>query len=255
MRQISNHSSVAIIYRLVDPSQIFIEMKDDGHPIRLVRRQLCPIGGNWIGKGAKWDSGPQATVLREVTMEELSFDHPSRDSVELVELGHTTDTVFTAPTKRTDMEVSQEDKADMDTLKSVIQNSLTPFADFLDTVSKDAMDSVDPANKREGFTVLSSYFTVGLDEEIWAKLVCLQEKFGNLSNESVTLITSLSKIIESNTYTAFGHDRPLQMFFASHGLADAAKLPLAEGVNSLFIGAPRSSYADYAGDFTAAKKP
>lgn len=255
MRQITNHSSVAIIYRRLDPSEVFTEMKDDGHPVRLVRRQLCPIGGNWIGKGAQFDKNPLATVCREVVMEELSFDHPSRSPLELVELGHSSDVALMAPTKRADVEVLPEDKADMEALKSLILNGLVPFGDFLDTVTKEAMDSADPANKREGFTVLSSYFTVGLDEDAWAKLVRLQTKFGNLSNESVTLITSLKKIVESGTKTAFGHDGPLQAFFASHGLPLAAQLPMVPGTSCLFIGAPRNSYTDYALDFTPAKRP
>lgn len=255
MRYITNHSAVALIYRQLHPNQIFIEMKDDGHPIRLVRRQLCPIGGNWVGKGAARDKNPRATVCREVVMEELSFDHPSRDPIELMELGHSKDAELMAPTKRLDTEVTPEDKADLDTIKAVIQNELKPFGDFLDTVTKEAMDNADPANKREGFTVLSSYFTVGFDEEVWAKLVRLQTKFGNLSNESVTLITSLEEIIEAGTKTAFGHDGPLQAFFASHGLPLAAQLPMVPGTSSTFIGVPRSRYADYAADFMATKKP
>ena len=75
----------------------------------------------------------------------------------------------------------------------------------------------DPENKRDGYSSVVSYWGVALNEA-WKKVNNLQKKFGNLSNESITVITSLSEIVNPGSKFAFGHDKPIQEFFLSYGL-------------------------------------
>ena len=153
-----NIAGVGIIYRASNPRELFIEVKDDGHPIKLVRRQLCFIGGNWIGETAKGDRKPLDTFRRELG-EELSFDRPIRNSVELALLGLANIKEF-APTPNPSAEATEQDIADLNDLKRVMTNSAIPFGDFLNTIPKAALDSADSENKRDGFTTLASYWEI-----------------------------------------------------------------------------------------------
>ncbi len=92
-------------------------------------------------------------------------------------------------------------------------------------------------------------------ETDWAALVFLQQKFGNLSNESLTLITSLSEIVRTNTKTAFAHDRVLQRFFLTQGLKEAHDLPLVPTLKSLEAGKPLPTYRDYLEQYDVSRKP
>ncbi len=252
-RRITNISAVGIIYPEYDPSQIFIEMKDDGHPIKLVRHQLCPIGGNWIGDAAKNDRNPLATFRRELH-EELSFDHPMRNSVELAQMGMAKAASF-APTPSNEVTPTVVDIFLLNQLKETIRDSARPFGDYLNTVPREALDAADPANKRDGFTSLASYWTVGLNELAWDRLCKLQKKFGNLSNESITMVTSLDEILRTNTKTAFGHDRVLRQFWLNMEFHQAAQLPLVPGLESVPQGRPLNSYDEYLQLYDVAKMP
>lgn len=244
---------MGIIFRASDPAIIFIEVKDDGYPIKLARRQLHFIGGNWIGEGAKGDASTLDTFKREIC-EELSFDRPTRDSVELNLLGLADIEQF-LPIPQSVEEVLPADEEILNDLKRVIVESAVPFGDFLNTVEKTALDAADPENKRDGFTYLSSYWTIALQEDAWADLLRLQGKFKNLSNESLTLVTSLDKIIKTKTKTAFAHDRVLQLFFLRHGLVAARNLPLVPNVESVEAGMPLPTYKDYLQRYDMARRP
>lgn len=251
--QITNISSVGIIFRASNPAEILMEIKDDSHPIKLVRHQLCFIGGNWIGEGAKGDINTFGTFKREL-YEELSFDRLARDSVELNFLGQADIEQF-APIPQPAAEILPEDRESLSDLKRVIIDSAMPFGDFLNTVEKAALDAADPANKRDGFTDLSSYWVIALQENTWKNLLRLQMKFKNLSNESCTIITSLEEIIRTDTKTAFAHDRVLKRFFLQHGLALANDLPLVPNVQSREAGMPLPTYKDYLEQYEVAKRP
>lgn len=252
--KITNISSVGIIYRAGNPSNIFIEVKDDGHPIKLVRRQLCPIGGNWIGKAAARDINTFMTFARELD-EELSFDRPVRNSVELAQMDMAVDQTF-APTPIKGVEATKDDRLTLQHLKDAILVSAVAFGDYLNTVPKAALDAADPANKRDGFTTLVSYWLVRLVEDDWRRLCSLQSKFGNLSNESLALVTSLDEIIQTNTKTAFAHDRVLQEFFYQFGYTNAEQFPLVPGLESVRKRtSPFSSYAEYLDHYDVAKMP
>ncbi|MEK9173238.1 MAG: hypothetical protein AAB594_01535 [Patescibacteria group bacterium] len=251
--RINNISAVAIIFRKSDPSQVFIEMKDDGYPMAAFRRQLCFIGGNWIGENARSDTNPLMTARREIE-EELSFDHAVRSSEELALLGMVSEVIYDEAARST-REVTDEDRQLLERLKGEIREGLTPFGDFILTVERKVLDRADPKNSRDGFSGLCSYYLSPISEESWGHLSSLQQTFGNLSNESVTLITSLGKIIETGTKTAFGHDQILQRFFLSRGLSEAENLPLVEGIASQSVGGPLSLYSEYLEQYDILKRP
>ena len=73
--------------------------------------------------------------------------------------------------------------------------------------------SADPNNTVGDHRSLCSVFAVGLPNDLWIKLERLQKKFGNLSNESITVVTTLSEIVQTGWQTAWGQDRVLQDFF------------------------------------------
>lgn len=252
--RVNNICGVGIIYRSANPSEIFIEVKDDGYPQKLMRRKLCPIGGNWIGERAKQDNNPHGTYARELG-EELTFERPIRDSVELSLLGQAeVETFNPAPAPQ---EIPTEaERMLLQNIKMQFINNALPFADFVNTVSKAALDSADPENKRDGYAALASYYMSGISEETWLALLKLQKRFGNLSNESITLITSLNEIVRTGAKTAFGHDRALKAFFLRMGLEDAMNFPLlGEGVDGVWAGRPLPDYDEYLKRYDVLKKP
>lgn len=238
-------ASVGIFYRESNPSQILIEMKDDGYPVPLWRRMLCPPGGNWIGESATMDISPHGTFLREIG-EEFTLERPIRNSIELEMLG-VADAELIEPAPISDVPVTDADTKALAVFKSYIGIAASPFGDYLNTMLV----------KGELQTALISYWTIPIDETMWAAIVRLQEKFGNISNESVTMITSLDEIVRTGTKTAFGHDRVLKRFFLKMGLKEAETFPLVEGqgIVSEFAGPTLGRYSDYLEIYEIAKKP
>lgn len=255
--QITNMASVGIIFRASNPKEIFIEMKDDGHPIKLVRRQLCLIGGNWIGEKAREDNCPLDTFRREVEEELCLEEKPIRTTKELVQLGLTDREKSYQVATTIFKKAVAKDCMQLQNIKRIIMTSAVPFGDFLNTVSKKAMDKADPANSRGDFTTLVSYWSVPLSEKNWKTLHYLQDKFGNLSNESVTMVTSLTKVIDQGLKIAFGHDQVLQRFFIAMGFKEAKKILIVDNDNilSIPVGTSLSSYNDYFGRYEISKRP
>ena len=251
--KITNIAAVGIIYRAFRPDQIFLEMKDGGHPIKLVRHQLCFIGGNWIGEAAKQDGNTLATFRRELN-EELSFERQIRNSAELTQMGMAEAATF-APTPSSGVLVTYEDHWNLKYLKNTICRSAVAFGDYMNTVPKSALDAADPGNTRDGFTSLASYWTIGLNEDDWHALRALQKKFGNLSSESITMVTSLDEIVRTGTNTAFAHDRVLRRFFLANDLVDANFLPLVPGLKSVPAGMPLPSYTAYLERYDVERTP
>lgn len=250
---ITNVCAVGIIYRKNNPSHIFIDRKDDGHPMKFVRDQLCPIGGNWIGAEAKDDLNPLATFKRALN-NELSFERPMRNLDKLVQMGMA-DAANLAPTPSNKVLPTAKDIAMLNELKATICRLARPFGDYLNTIPKSVMDAADPDNKRGGYITLASYYTVGLSESKWSMLNNLQRKFDNLSKDSVTEITSLDEIIKTNTKTAFAHDRVLKQFWLNLEFHQAAQLPLVPGMTSVPQGRLLSSYKEYLELYEVANMP
>jgi hypothetical protein len=251
---VTNTSSVGIIARASDPSQIFIEAKDDGHPIKLVRRALCFIGGNWIGPAAKADADPLATFCREVS-EELCLEKPAVSTVELRLLGLQSDGDFTYRAPTNNVPVKPGDERTLAEIKAQIMESAIPFGSFLNTVTREAMQSADPECKRDGFTTLCNYFVVTLDEPHWSNLTRLQMKFGNLSNESLTLLTSAEEIANLGTKGSFAHERVLQQFFLANGITAAAGMVLTPNQSSVYAGPVFNSYTALLERYDVLKRP
>ena len=247
-----------IVYRLAGPSNIFIDMKDAGHPVPLARGQLCPQGGNWIGSEAKMDQSPKFTLIRELG-EELTLrrrNHHQHGAHEALLLGHLiTEGTHHNATPINNIEVTEADELALELLKHTIVSSLKPFGDYLETVSLEALTLADPNNKRPAFTTLVSYYTAGLFNEDWVNLLRLQEKFGNLSAESISVVTSLDEIIKNGTKTMFGHDRVLKQFFLDHGYSRAKEYPLVENITTTYAGQSLPSYSDYLEIYDVLRKP
>ncbi len=253
MEQISNISSVAIIYRKSNPNQVFIERKDYTHPLILVRGGLCFIGGNWVGVAAINDLGPRDTVLREM-IEELMLKAKNVNTQELVDLG-LANSIENYITQISHTEIEEADQIILDEIITAIKNELTPFGSYLNTVTREAILTADPTSTRDGFTTLSCYFEVGLDEENWEKLTYLQEKYSNLSNESESTILSLEEIIEQNLSGAFCHEQVLRDFFLSKGLTDAHNMRIIPDQTSVYVDPPLATYTEYLEIYDIAKMP
>lgn len=218
---ISHSSSVAIIYRAGNPSQIFGEQKDEGHPDPSARGGFSFIGGNWSGDEATADSSPLDTLRREIR-EELAV--PNQD----------------------------ENVREAEYLRKVIGSivrELVPFASFLNVPPKEGTAThEEPA--------LVNVFTRGLSTVPWELLEALQSKFGNLSTEfSSTIITSLKTMADGEIHAAFGNDRRLQSFWLGLGYDDAKRIPLTEDYVNLFVGPVHSSYEDLLAQYEVLNKP
>lgn len=252
-KPVSNFSSTVIVFKASDPTKVFLTLKDGTHPTVLVRGCLCPIGGNWIGPNAAMHKSPSDTVISEF-VEETSFDKPFRSGEELALLGLADSIATFQPTEGSGAEPTSEDRMDLKVVIGAVVNSIMPMALFENTVSKEALDAADLANKKDGFTVANSYFTAGLDDETWAKLERLQKKFGNLSNESVSVITSLDEIINTGTKCAFGHDSGLKFFFEEKGYS-VYGFPAILGVTGECKGLVMDSYERMLEVYAPAKRP
>ena len=250
---VNNVASVGLIIRKADPSQIFIEVKDDGYPMKAFRRTLCPIGGNWIGEAARYDRSTLNTFHRELR-EELLLEKHTASTLELKLLGHIPDDNFyNVPTKE---QIATEDEVRLlEELKQVMIENCIPFGDYINVVTKEVLDLADPKNESDGFTSLVSYWIVALNEAYWQNLTKLQNRFGNLSNESITVITTLDEIVREGVKIAFGHDRVLQQFFLCYGLELARNIQLIDGIFSQEVGKPMASYKDYLEKYEIKKKP
>ncbi len=250
---VNNIAGVGIIFRRENPGQVFIEVKDDGLPIKAFRRGLCPIGGNWIGEIAKGDKDSWDTFGREFN-EEISAERARVSTLELRLLGFLPEGDF-YQTPRPDYAPSPEEVKDLAEIKAFITSIRRPFGDFLINMPREVFDRADSGNKHEGFKALVSYWLVSLPERYWQQLVALQDAFHNLSNESITLITSLEEIVESKAKFAYGHEGPFREFFIGQGLKLARKIPLTEGIAYHEVGRPLASYADYSRKYDVKRNP
>lgn len=244
-------ASVIVVYRATDPSQIYIDIKDDGLPVKVFRRTLCPVGGNWIGNAAASDRSPLETAKREL-LEEISFERPARSMLELKQLGLADQEVM-ASTSIQDPKPSAVDIASLEDLKHKMVSGLEAFGDYIVSVSADTFKIGDPDNQTGAMEFLVSYYTVGLREADWTMLTSLQRRFGNLSNESISTICSLKEIAGSKVHCAYGHEWALGDFFKSYGFADV--LDAVPCTSAKRIGLPLASYTEYEKQFDIARKP
>ncbi len=255
LRNVTNISAVAIIACIDHPDRILVEAKDDGHPIKLVHRQICLIGGNWVGEAAKKDDSPLATLCREIT-EELSLSRPRRSMLELSQLGLAGPELFNDPTPIVKTP-SGSDAALLREIASKICDRPIPLSARVNTTSREAMQAADSASTREGFSTLCFYYAIFVSGDLWEELERLQREYGNLSNESVTLMTTLAEIDRAERRCCFGHDNGLMDYNEMYG-SFGGTLPTVPGVTSErlvgFLGG-NETYEAILREFTVAKRP
>jgi hypothetical protein len=251
-------AACAIIYSVVEPWRMFIERKTADYPVKVFANMLCLPGGNWVGEAAKADANPLATLRRELGEEfRLAVSEAKKD--EMASLG------FAAGADGHDLQRGTEATADdiecFETLKYAMYAAITPFIDMLITIPKAVFDSADSENKRGDTTVLASYFTIGLEKSDWDDLVRLQEKYGNLSNESETLLVTFTELVmnRNKLEVSWGHDRALYDFFIAHshevGCEQYYNIPLLGGIPTRALGAPLASYDEYKELYEIARQP
>lgn len=250
---VNNIASVGIIFRESDPKNIFIDIKDGGYPIKAFRWMHCPIGGNWIGKSALGDVNPLATFRREL-IEELSFEKQRISTGEMKQLGFDSEQQsYTVP--RNDVIPTEKDHESLNYLKLIFTSDAKPLGDFRVTVPKSVFDRGVPDNTVGDISSLFPYHLVSVRENDWRILEYLHEKFGNLSVESLAVITSLDEIISTPRYTCCGHDRIMKDFFTQMGCLNASQYPLLEGIVCEPMGMSLDSYDKYLKHYEVLRNP
>lgn len=245
-------AGIAVIYRLANPQEIFTSRKTAGHPTAHAREKLCCIGGNWVDDGARADANTLATLQRELR-EELTLDKHVATTAEAVTIG-LTDTVESYEIGRAQAP-TEEDRAALAQLVEAFVSAAKPFGDICITVTEAALRAADSENERPGFTSLCSFYLIGVNEENWAKLVALQERYGNLSNESLTLITSLPEILAKDDRFAFGHDQVMRAFWREQWYGAVEEMSIIPHIEFELIGMPLDTYAEYLEKFEVARRP
>jgi len=248
---VNNFCAIGIIANTDNPEEIFTDIKWE-YPVAAFNNMVCPQGGNWFSESAKDDTGPLETLRRELG-EELSFDNPA-DYGELVGLLGVDNPPpeIKIPKIR---HVTHSDKEKLAEIVTALQELARPFGDFYSHTPKSVLDTADPKNERGDMSAVVSAWVISLPPKLWKSLVTLQYKFGNLSNESRSVILSLDRMIDSRIRAAFGHDRILQRFWIDMGFPKARRLTLVEGIEHRQIGAPRERWTEYLLDFNPAKRP
>ena len=245
MEQLTNCASVGIIYRVSDPRQVLLDLKSAGYPRKTFAGMGCLIGGNWIGEAAKSDLSPLNTFRREVE-EELSFENVLVDPVELKQLHDVTDPVsLDIGRLRSNVTPLSSDADLLKMLVKIIKERVVSYRVHIVTVPEAAFRRKEPNYAKGDIKTLVSYYKVGLAEFEWAFLAALQRKFGNLSNESVTVVTSLDEMVETGFQISWGHDQALRRFFLDNGLEEARKMVMVPGIKTAYLGEPASSYRHY----------
>jgi hypothetical protein len=255
MLRVQNFASVGIIYLLSDPRQILVEAKTPDYPVKCFAGRLLIIGGNWAGPNAIADLTPRATLIREFS-EEFGFDKPMANTGELAEIlggGKIEDYHVESNPGFTPNESAA---SQLFLLRKFIMDGYRPFGTFVPFIPEKIFRQADPDYNKGDFRYLVSVFSVGLDDVTWQSLLLLQQEAGNLSNESLTVITSAQQIISTGWETAWGQDQVLQQFFQHHGIAEASNFPLIGGVETIRTDLnPDATYEEYLKDFTPTKRP
>jgi len=214
-----------------------VELKDFGYPFPRFQGRHCIIGGNWIGERAKGDDNPTETMCREFG-EEFSFDRPIVTFEELSRLGFGENASYVVP--GTTIQPDPQDLEDLASIKELISNWAWPWQDILQIVPTEIHNG-----KRPGSITLCSYHCMLLCGDEWGRLTRLQTKFGNLSNESITLITTVDQMIATDLMGTWGHDQALRMFLMENRVPRAEELPTLEGITIEPVGQMLDDYDEY----------
>jgi hypothetical protein len=241
--RVNSISAVGIVFKKTNPRHIFMEMKTPDYPRKVFASRGLIIGGNWVGPLAVNDLSTLDTLLREWS-EEITPEKPLIH-IEWMYLfkGEDVETYRIQPSAWVP---SKEQRQELERLKQVVANGYEPFQDYIQLISEEVFKSKDPQYNKGSFQGLCSVWECGLSDDDWDSLVNLQALSGNLSNESVTLITSLDEIVETRWEIGWGEDSMLRDFFVSKGVGkDCDKFPLIPELIVMRVGMPLSSYEDY----------
>jgi len=249
-----NHiAAVGIIYKRSDPRWVFIEMKTSDYPRKIFASLGLIIGGNWIGEIAKVDKSTRDTLVRELG-EEISCERPIISFDEwnaIVGEGRPGGYVI----KPSDWTPSEADLQELIRLKKVIASGYVPFGDYHVSIPESIFRRAEPDYYRGSYEALFSVWQVGLSDGDWQSLKRLQRLAGNLSNESITVMTSLDRILKTRWQIGWGEDRILRDFFFSKGLEKASGFPLIPGITAEYCGFPLIFYGRYLRFFDVDKRP
>lgn len=247
---VNNICGVSIIYSAEDPSRIFLETKTSDYPVKVFAGTLCLIGGNWVGEAAKADVNPMATLQREIDEELCLVPLTEEQHEELSLLGLGQGTKYDLQ-KNTN--ASETDIKSLAEVKKAITLSVVPFVDAISLIPKCVFDSSDTQNKRGDIQALLSNYLVPLEKDVWNELVRLQKTYGNLSNESLSVLLTFDEIRHKKLRVSWGHDRALDLFCRTY--VDDKGIPLVEGIVWQNHGRPMRSYAEYEELYDVAKRP
>jgi len=242
--QLSHASAVIVAYCASDPRHVFMDRKDQTHPRFYCRGGYCPIGGN--RNRGRPEVGPRGLALAEL-FEELTFQRVVRDDAEYKELG-TTDTVSRyAATTISGALITVEDATGLEAVKVAIERATRPYGDFVARIPNETIRLFEP-NWDMGRPVvpyLCSVFDAGLDEEVWGELVRLQDKFGNLSNESQTEVFHLAEMVARSDHGAFQHGPSMKHWWMDRGYSQAAHLKMLPDITAEFVGPCLETWQEY----------
>ncbi|HLB32429.1 MAG TPA: hypothetical protein VJL27_02650 [Patescibacteria group bacterium] len=239
---VNNVASVAIIYPEIDPTRVFLCQYDDGYPAVVFRGMYNPIGGNWIGPLAVSDQGPRCTIKREL-QEELVLGGPPADRQELVSLGLVDQ--IDADEKvsgETTVGADPNDAWTLIQIRSSIQEALRPWGSYYHLAPKAVFDASDTLNKRGDTSTLVCCWLAPLGPEVWSHLARLQTKYGNLTNEGYTRVTSLDEIVDEGRMIAWGHRQAYCDFWMSKNLTHEQDVRCIESIQSRYVGPIPASY-------------
>ena len=250
-RKVNHVAAVGIVYG--GSGKIFAEVKTADYPRKIFANKGLIIGGNWIGPRAITDMGPKDTLVREWG-EEITFDKPVVSYEELNRL-LSEDRLDTYQMKASDWKPSAMDQSKLDHLKWAVLKSYCPFGDFEFFVPEEVFKREEPDYTKGGIRGIVSVWQAGLASVDWDILVELQQKSGNLSNESQSIITSLDEILRTGLQIGWGEDRMLRSFFLSKGFREALDFPLIPDIDVKYCGSPLATYEDYLKFYDIDKRP
>ena len=219
--EISHVSSAVFIFKKTAPDRLFIEMKDDGYPVRSLRGNLNPFGGSWSAEDAA-DLNPYDTLTRELD-EELTFkpllgDQKNNNYSGSISTDTTATASFAQPPKIDDEQTLRQ-------IKELIIQESSFYGQFLVRAFKEVADQ-STSGSQPDLTQLVTYYTCLLDDDTWHTLSHLQSTFGNLSSEARTVLTDLEEMVSSSRSIIYGHDQTLQRIWQEMGYQKARELLL-----------------------------
>lgn len=250
-RNIDYNVAVLVIHGY--KGKILIERKTENYPYKVFAGYGLIIGGTRIGDDAKNDKGPFDTAIRKIR-EEFSFERPIIGLDRLNELfNESRQGAYQIP--KSNWSPSETDRSALEHIKWAVRKFSRPLGDFEIFVPGEIIKDKNPEWARGDVKYLLSAWSVGLPFPDWEILTDLQNKSGNLSKESLTIITDLSQIMETGLQFAWGHDHVLRYFFLRMGLREALDFPLFPGISAEYCGSPLGTYDDYERFYNIAKKP